>query len=213
MKEKPILFRGEMVRAILDGRKTQTRRIVRPRLIPVVDECFKVNGKWCNYTFGYDLVELSPYGPPGGRLWVRETHYYDTFEKFPKSKPANFPMDFYYRADGECCEQIPECQCFDVGKTPWRPSIFLPRWASRITLEITKVRVERLQDISETDAIAEGCEMDGQFPKEQEDPSGIGHRGWDSAIEWYSDLWENINGEGSWDDNPWVWVTEFKQIK
>lgn len=94
----------------------------------------------------------------------------------------------------------------------------MPRWASRITLEVTGVRVERLQDISEADAWAEGCtpgtldDNGDPFPAEEPHPSGIGTRGWDSARDWYADLWEAINGEGSWDANPWVWVVEFERV-
>lgn len=87
----------------------------------------------------------------------------------------------------------------------------MPKKYCRLRLEITGVRVERVQDISEEDARAEGCEMDGQFPKEQPHPQG-GRVGWDDAREWYSDLWEKINGANSWEKNPWVWVISFKRL-
>jgi hypothetical protein len=150
-----------MVRAILDGRKSQTRRIVKLRVVPIVEECFRVNGKWCNHTFDYDLVNLCPYGVPGDRLWVKETHSFwchsiesvgveyasggdDKVVDFP-GKAGMPPLSVQVRKTIS-------------GKRVKRPSIFMPRWASRITLENTSVRVERLQDISEADAIAEGVE-------------------------------------------------------
>lgn len=186
-----------MVRAILAGVKTQTRRAVK---LPLIDR----NGTGCEIA-GCEInsclkqgMEICPYGSAGDHLWVKETHYWDRFDKMPKSKPDDFPMDFYYRADGECCDQIPECQCGSEGKTQWRPSIFMPRWSSRITLRIVSVRVERLQEISEEDANAEGIEPygpdDGRYK--------VG----------YSELWDEINGRGSWKANPWVWVVTFKQV-
>ena len=146
-KERPIIFSGPMIRAILEGRKTQTRRIVKPNC----------------------LSKLSPYGRTGDRLWVRETWGHN-----PEGP------GYVYRSDGD----------FDMKfhGDRWRPSIHMPRWASRITLEVTGVRVERLQDINEEDALAEGVE----------------HA--------FRSLWESINGPGSWDANPWVWVVEFRRV-
>jgi hypothetical protein len=186
MKERPILMCGEMVCATLADLKTQTRRIVKPRIVPIVDECFRVNGKWCNHTFDYDLVELSPYGKPADRLWVRETYI-----RGGNGKPLH---------------------CADADKNilglAWEngfrktPSIFMRRWESRLTLEVTAVRVERLNDISEEDAKGEGTT-----------PSIIG--GELEAMRYragYQTLWESINGAGSWALNPWVWVITFKRV-
>lgn len=214
MKERPILFNGEMVRAILDGRKTQTRRIVKPSWLPVVEECMRVNRKWVWTTMEYDLT--TPYGEPGDRLWVREKwgHFLDPFEgmdwipdrpfrpiteiKFGSGYICNsniiWAADGHFEwADDESSEPV----------SRWKPSIHMPRWASRINLEITKVRVERLNDISEEDARAEGVEatkfecVDGnkysyQYP--------------------FQELWSFINGFESWKKNPWVWVIEFRRI-
>lgn len=209
MKERPILFNGEMVRAILEDRKTQTRREITPQF-SIVHAIYPDSSILTNRIFrGDDQTIHCPFGTVGDRLWVRETFYND----IPEEKTLEH---VYYRADGECCEQIPECQCASVGKTKWIPSIHMPRWASRITLEITDIRVQRLKDISEEDAWAEGCKRGlptdngGFFPAEEPDPSGVGHRGWDCAVDWYTDLWESINGEGSWDNNPWVWVISFR---
>ena len=165
-----------MVRAILDGRKTVTRRIVKARDL-----------EWMDVHQGLrepDNAERCPYGQPGGdRLWVRETwaapHAYDHLP------PRLIPQD----------ARIHYAATEDRGGLLWRPSIHMPRWASRITLEITGVRVERLQDISEADAISEGTPF----------PCG----GW---VGGYQKLWESIPGPGSWDLNPWVWVVEFKRV-
>lgn len=180
MKERPILFSGPMVRAILDGRKTQTRRIVKPQptndyvtFMPLSSELVGVtkhggpidNRGWLH----------CPYGKTGDRLWVRETWC-----------PDVEPYTFRYKADGgEPLER-------------WRPSIHMPRWASRITLEVVSVRVERLQDISEEDALAEGITLV--------------ERG-TSPVDQFNKLWESINGPGSWEANPWVWVVSFKRIE
>lgn len=178
MKERPILFSAPMVRAILDGSKTQTRRVVKlqtPKAASISDFC--VDGI---------RVGRCPYGQPGDRLWVREAwadcdklvRYYATDDVHPLRKK--------------------------------RPSIHMPRWASRITLEVTGVRVERLQDISEGDCIDEGI---GQVVQERLPKFEV--RGEYDAIdiepvEEYRDLWESINGPDSWGANPWVWVVKFK---
>jgi hypothetical protein len=153
-KERPILFSAPMVRAILDGTKTQTRRIMKTA------EC--------------------KYGKSGDRLWVRETWQ-------EVSWPPTGPR-FVYKADG------------DASPDRWRPSIHMPRWASRITLEVESVRVERLQECSEADAKAEGCSPLG------DDTSQAYRLG-------YMHLWGQINGPGSWEANPWVWVITFKRIR
>lgn len=194
MRERPILFSAPMVRAILDGSKTQTRRIVKEPDNGVTTAI--ENGKpFCTDELGNWLERISPYGKRGDRLWVRETFC-------QKSWDTN--KGCYYRATDDV-------DCIDDGdgyavinkdgslKSPWKPSIHMPRWASRITLEITNVRVERLQDISEDDAIAEGCsgKIDGlEYPSQQ-----------------YKQLWNKINGDGSWAANPWVWVIDFKRVE
>ena len=251
MRERPILMSAEMVRALLAGRKTQTRRLMKPQPVELFDmqssrrqkcgdifvapDYFPTSEK-TNLVIGFaegpgttrwmgshNFHEaFSPYGQPGDRLWVKETHYWDRFEKLPKDKPKDFPIDFYYRAEGECCEQIPECQCGTEGKVKWRPSIFMPRWASRLTLKIKSLRVERLQDISEEDAMAEGIRM---FTKDAHvfkywpcDPcEGELKCAWAdlprTAVEAYRALWESLNGAKSWNANPWVWVIEFAPIR
>jgi hypothetical protein len=181
MKERPILFSGEMVRAILDGGKTQTRRIVKQQ--PTPDELaegvrFTESG-WLLYgrEFRGHTIRC-PFGQPGDRLWVRET-----WAPIPGG-PATPENGVIYRADEH------------AEKWLWRPSIHMPRWASRITLEIVTVRVERLWSISRGDAIAEGC------PRRRD-------TGGTSPVVWFSELWESINGQASWSINPWVWVIEF----
>lgn len=175
IKERPILFSAPMVRAILEGRKTQTRRIIKSRKNNSI-----FMGGWTD-SFILDegnrewTLSECPYGQPGDHLWVRES-----WQKFGKEYA-------YAATDGDI---YPE--------TKWRPSIHMPRAASRLTLEITDIRAERLHDITEADAIAEGCESGGN---------------WDSApTVQYSNLWETINGPGSWEANPWVWVITFKKI-
>mgnify|MGYP003440424383 FL=1 len=222
MTDRPILFSGPMVRALLDGSKTQTRRVVKQQ----PPQNTVAIGRWQDpgprpawwaflrdgpvdhdHPFGGAEIHgefwLSPYGDAGDRLWVRETFVQgwplgddgcvDQYDADGKEKP----MKTFYRAtspDLNWCDGGDDCPI----KTPWKPSIHMPRWSSRITLEITGVRVERLQDISRGDAMAEGC----PFPNmaQGDDPRA-----------WYAQLWNSINGPGSWDANPWVWVVEFRR--
>lgn len=199
-----------MVRAILDGRKSQTRRIVKnigiaPGIGPILKGSDDAK-EWPQYC---------PYGKPGDRLWVRET--------WSKAK-SPMSSEVFYRADGEPKgKQYP--LSFVERESRWRPSIHMPRWASRILLEVTNVRVERLHDISEEDAIAEGLKAitkDGKtikygIPDRDGYPSNDKH-GWNwcdwnvSPVLAYKRTWELINGQGSWDSNPFCWVIEFKVI-
>ena len=180
MTERGILFNGTMVRALLDGSKTQTRRVVKPQPYE--------GGRPEHWSIS-ELSQFCPYGQPGDRLWVRETFaYLGTNKRGPHA----------YCADTDDGERIRV-------DAPWKPSIHMPRAASRILLEIVSVRVERLNEISEGDAQAEGWQY---RPDVSDDPDV--HT--DAARDWYSDLWEQINGAGSWDTNPWVWVIEFKRV-
>lgn len=186
MKEIPILFNAPMVRALLDGWKTQMRRIVKPQPDHRADwlKCDMNDTYRAGIKFG-EVPQFGhwkcPYGKPGDRLWVRETWTVKQLCSAPK------PPVYYY-ASYDPCPHV------------WRPSIFMPRWASRITLEVVSVRVERLQNISEADARAEGVTLKG----------GQGYDGWARAE--YTALWESINGSGSWAANPFVWVIEFRRI-
>ena len=203
MKESPILFSTPMVRALLAGTKTQTRRIFKPDRMT-----WDANGRYTTYAMrGGELsttgsgpfkpsswLHYCPYGQPGGdRLYVRETwaapHAYDHLP------PRLIPQD----------ARIHYAATEDRGGLLWRPSIHMPRWASRITLEVTAVRVERLQDISEADAQAEGVTDDGSLVTDLDGKDRGG------TIAAYATLWEVINGVGSWDDNQWVWVVSFKR--
>lgn len=206
MKERPILFQGAMVRALLAGTKTQTRRAINPQ--PDVGEGFggsiRLRFKTRDGRLLLDealespkphtYLGLCPYGQPGDRLWVKERGW------MAASRTAFVPFA------GNESTQAPR----SPDGTPYRswPSIHMPRWASRITLEIAGVRVERLQAINEADAAAEGVEEWGRgalSPDSQvADPS--------DKFRW---LWDSINGAGParWDANPWVWVMEFKRCE
>lgn len=192
MKERPIIFSAPMVRAILSGAKTQTRRVMKVRCHSI---CENDDGKLWPWSEDVELTEdfwhPCPFGQPGDRLWVRET-----WGALPHMLGGFQRESLRYRADGEYQNEH--------GAWRWRPSIHMPRWASRITLEITGVRVERLQDISEADAKAEGVSMPDGTPA----PPDF----WSYQQE-FRHLWEQINGPGSWDANPWVWVIEFKRLE
>lgn len=211
VKERPILFSGPMVRAILEGRKTQTRRIIKHQDLIEFDE---LNGEfifaharhcpnYCDYACG---GLACPYGRVGERLWVRETWAIvpAVSDDGSKHKAKGDGTGATWRADWNG----------NPSGFQWKPSIHMPRWASRITLEITGIRVERLNDISESDATAEGihnfrCDLGlfGYDPKGTPGPMVGG-----SATEAFALLLELINGPESWALNPWVWVIEFKRI-
>lgn len=212
-KERPILFSGAMVRAILEGRKTQTRRIIKPQPASVEywfggqpsdkhkGVCSLRDSNGQGWTI--ECEKFKPYyGKPGDeRLWVRET--------FLNNALQGYPPVYFYRADSD---EKPEDR-------KWKPSIFMPRAASRITLEITSVRVERLKDISEEDARAEGIIWEQTSEGAIFLAPGTKQSFNKKNMEWgstpreaYRFLWESINGKGSWDKNPWVWVIEFKKL-
>ena len=222
MKERPILFNAPMVRALMAGTKTQTRRIVKPVKFYPDFGCAvgQVGGVWrygspaalglrergdhwsvvlkgdvlqrmcTSEAYGWGAGAGCPYGVPGGdRLYVRETwaapHAYDHLP------PRLIPQD----------ARIHYAATEDRGGLLWRPSIHMPRWASRITLEVTGVRVERLHACNEVDAIAEGAPWAACGA-----PQGGSHKAG------FAQLWEQINGDGSWEANPWLWVIEFRRL-
>lgn len=217
MKERPILFSGEMVLAILEGRKTQTRRVLKKQPekstwegldgyrfdVRFFDDviCGTTRKHSCGVRFANRLHQRQdcalwvpcPYGQPGDRLWVKET--------FSAERLGGSPGNPHYGAKGSgvCINYLADDYSCNFNEPDWcdffkhektMPSIFMPRWASRITLEIVSVRVERLHAITIEDAKAEGVETTDQ----------------------YAELWAKINGWESWDANPWVWVIEFKKI-
>jgi hypothetical protein len=200
--ERPILFNAPMVRAILDGRKTQTRRVVK---LTDTGRVKQTGGPKNWHLSDPDAVLACPFGQPGDRLWVRETF----------GGTRRFLVDHIcYRAD----ELQPA-----IGE--WKPSIHMPRWASRITLEVTGVRVERLNEISKADACWEGLSektKDGSLVKygipDRDGWPGTDDDGW-PWHDWRADprdafahLWESVYGAGSWSANPWVWVVEFRRV-
>lgn len=228
MKERPILFSGPMVRALLDGRKTQTRRVMK--LVPPADahEVFFWSGEdlrragWSNVSEpglwarrngrdGYvQHVGRCPYGTPGDRLWVREAWRADG--QVDAERPADLSRGepVLYEAD----QSVRTFGCSMIGVGKLRPGIHMPRWASRLTLEITDVRVERLQDISEADAEAEGVREPSIGPIHLYSPNGSGEidRAKAPALFLWEMLWKSINGSDSWDANPWVWALTFRVL-
>lgn len=183
MKQRPILFSTPMVQAILEGRKTQTRRIVKPGIIILKDrdkqEVFAMKRNKKGIACPYEC----PYGQPGDYLWVRETWQHT---KILNLHPTDENYGYIYKADGQPWE--------DYEGWVWKPSIFMPKAAARIWLKIVDVRIERLQDISESDAECEGVE------------EGV------KSIPSFNSLWESIHGEESWNQNPHVWVIEFNPV-
>jgi len=211
MKERPILFSGPMVRAILDGRKSQTRRVVKPQRHPFGD-MLTANEVALEFSSGTRSVRC-PYGQPGDRLWVRET-FQPIFAEGVEYKDTDWSTGKGYSIRYVATDGITDWVDPDDNMTNrCKPSIHMPRWASRITLEITGVRVERLQEISEEDAKKEGIESEGGDPKmwKSYNPK-LGWLSVDDPAMSYRTLWESINGPGSWDANPFVWVVEFKRL-
>ena len=215
VKEKPILFKGEMIRAILDGRKTQTRRVVKGRIVDI--NKYSEPRRFYDGSFHFKNPDSEtyasikcPYGKPGGNLWIRET--------WLKAEPIQ------YKADG--FKSWPN-------SFKWKPSIHMPRTASRINLEIIDIRVERVQDITEDDAKAEGVPSDDYFPMDKIYcpecngnglVNGLGAglgvipdcdcTNCDTFKKRFKNLWDSINEKRgfSWKLNLWVWVIEFKRI-
>ena len=236
-KERPILFSAEMVRAILADRKRQTRRIVKPQpegsphsvafgsALPPFDKEF---GAWFQYRERYGVISTSqriedsncsvfhrcPYGGPGDRLWVRETWQQSMLirkgggERQTVRNPAKGLGDIHYGAD--------HYAGFDGDEPPtWRPSIHMPRWASRLTLEIESVRVERVQDISESDCWAEGIEeLDGSLDDAEicAMAKQLG-QSFEDARPTFALLWNKVNGPGAWERNDFVWAITFKRLE
>ncbi|ECJ4667698.1 hypothetical protein DNZ36_24685 [Salmonella enterica subsp. diarizonae] len=200
MKERGMIFNGEMVRAILEGRKTQTWRPFNWRRQPAMEMAERDDGSlwpWAeDCERGGDIWFACPFGEVGDRIWVRET--------FRVHSRATDVATLVYRASvrnswTEQTHRVPVAVC-NKPATPekWTPSIHMPRWASRITLEIIDVRVERLNSITESDAEAEGVT-----------DTGFG----DLLVDGFRYLWKSIYGDDSWQANPWVWVIEFKRVE
>lgn len=225
MKERPLIFNGEMVRAILDGRKTQTRRVIklsheRGMVNPVIRGR---NGEISSVSCRLAPM-LCPFGQVGDRLWVREAYQgplfnFDQMETYLEDTSKFERPEFCeYRADGG---RTPEYYDADDNlRHGWKPSIHMPRWASRILLEITAVRVERLNDISEEDAKAEGIRAIGNNFGNGPAYCDYLLPNLDDAAEWYNraqdsfkSLWKSIYGAENWIANPWVWVIEFKRVE
>ncbi|MEB8380657.1 MULTISPECIES: hypothetical protein [Acinetobacter] len=213
MNEHPILFSTEMVQAILTGRKTQTRRVVKSELI--IEQAEFERGNRPNViqsepSLQYWTENSCPFGQVGDRIWVRETWHVEpnvTGWSMNENEPCTGWIE--YKAGGSKEVTAPNFdavqRCFPKGEVDWdflpyswRPSIFMPRWACRLILEITNIRIERLNDISEADCVKEG--IGSALLRDCKKPK-------------FMQLWESINGNGSWNKNPWVWVVEFKIIQ
>lgn len=235
MAERPILFSSSMVRAILAGTKTQTRRMIRGRVDdhPMMPGALVLTmGKrqfWLNSQVDHPNHAISgcPFGAPGDRLWVRETFYCDhafkgdvhntihtgDAERDRRAAEDEWAESTIYRAHGEPHQQGFE----DTDGFKWVPSIHMPRWASRITLEITEVRVERLQDITEEDARAEGVEPCDSFGADQ--PIAADHQSWTHGshphVLEFAIAWDTLYADQGfgWKANPWVWVISFKRVQ
>ncbi|HBR3649333.1 hypothetical protein [Klebsiella pneumoniae] len=238
MKERGMIFNGEMVRALLDGRKTQTRRPIKWKQTRFTEIGEREDGsKWPwseDAEHACDFWHPCPFGAVGDRIWVRETwatlgnedgccvDWEGNLCKGDERSAARI-----YRAS---CEQRPG----DYGlwsipddaywkphtkehkfEGAWRPSIHMPRWASRILLEITDVRVERLNAISEEDAEAEGIDMEALYDSQDCYDCIADHNmtGRPTVTGAFKYLWESIYGEEGWKSNPWVWVIEFKRVE
>lgn len=218
MKERGMIFNGEMVRAILDGRKTQTRRPIKwkqTRFTEIGEREDGSNWPWSEDTEKVcDYWHPCPFGAVGDRIWVRETFQgplfdYEKMESYLEdSSKFEKPEFCQYAADGKPAPEYYDAD--DNLHCGWRPSIHMPRWASRINLEITDVRVERLNNISQEDAQAEGMELTGWRPT-YSDPDSGGEVC--TPYDNFAQLWSSIYGEESWQGNPWVWVIEFKRIE
>lgn len=211
MKERPILFNGAMVRAILEGRKTQTRRIMKPQPVHMDSHVWSFGDFiWSDQETRFPLTPdqalaaRCPHGKVGDRLWVRESI------APTRDTDLGYIVDWHYAADGAKVPRMPyldpqfsDAMAFAHLARKSVPSIHMPRWASRTTLEVTGVRVERLQAISEADAEAEGIDFLRHVPDADETLT---------ARQLFMCLWDSLATPGSdWAANPWVWVIEFRR--
>ncbi|HDU1493030.1 TPA: hypothetical protein REW05_004683 [Klebsiella pneumoniae] len=217
MTERGMIFNGEMVRAILDGRKTQTRRIIKWKQTRFTEIGEREDGsKWPwseDAEHACDFWHPCPFGAVGDRIWVREA--------FRVHSRATDVATLVYKASErnswtEQTHRVPVAVC-NKPATPekWTPSLHMPRWASRILLEITGVRVERLNAISEEDAEAEGIDMEALYDSQDCYDCIADHNmtGRPTVTGAFKYLWESIYGDESWNSNPWVWVIDFKRIE
>jgi hypothetical protein len=222
IKERPILFSAPMARAILEGRKTVTRRAVKVQPSSKAD--IGSYGLGQPFIRNPDVSKPNPecpYGRPGDRLWVRETWYcnHDDIMRGPYLKPDDLDVS-QAREDGTLVYAADSLTPYEQEQPVWKPSIHMPRWASRILLEITDVRVERLQDISEGQAVDEGLVWEGvkdgqtywnhadhRYPPGSHQQFSVSGT---DAISAFRNLWKSTGGD--WDANPWVWVVEFKRV-
>lgn len=234
MKERPLIFNGEMVRAILDGRKTQTRRVISDRHLHLLDvasqvgECYPLESGIDHANSQSYYREHCPFGQVGDRLWVRETWSDVNLEGIPAVA---------YRADGDVFSPMDDESFLDEDgafnyedhrvtkyhfaawysdliegiEGVWRPSIHMPRWASRITLEINAVRVERLNSISDVEAMREGIQNLTTCSHADFGIPGVVNA--QHPVRAFQLLWESIYGVDGWEANPWVWVIEFKRVE
>lgn len=214
MKERGVIFNGEMVRAILHGRKTQTRRPIKwkqTRFTEIGEREDGSNWPWSeDAEHACDFWHPCPFGAVGDRIWVREA--------FRVHSLATDVATLAYKASErnswtEQTHRVPVAVC-NKPATPekWTPSLHMPRWASRILLEITDVRVERLNAISEEDARAEGIIDGGCLNCGEPEPCGCANPEPD-ATDAFAYLWQSIYGQESWNADPWVWVIEFKRVE
>ncbi|MEH4145536.1 hypothetical protein POX36_15420 [Klebsiella pneumoniae] len=235
MKERGMIFNGEMVRAILNGRKTQTRRIMAPQPADDIERGIFPNPEvigWKSsrrHKHGSTTAHFCHYGKPGDRIWVRETwgvvsHAFSDdglMIDWVPDRPATaihempFGNGYYsgyaiYAADGDFTWG--DDDGYEDGRSCWKPSIHMPRAASRILLEITDVRAERLNTISEEDARAEGIIDGGCLNCGEPEPCRCANPEPD-ATDAFAYLWQSIYGQESWNANPWVWVIEFKRVE
>ncbi len=216
--EKPILFSGRLVRAILAGKKTQTRRIMKPQPSAIDERMGWVHAKAKSWVELSDVRHLGPYGKPGDQLWVKETHFALELQGEGIGNAFLVYTDEYN--DGDPMPSAVRPWRHDLTpkvKFGKRPSIFMPRWASRIQLAVTDIRIELLQDMPWQDAIAEGIEP---VPCEPcHDGAGctdcMGTGIGENPVHQFAELWDSINAKRGygWDSNPWVWVVEFKRVQ
>lgn len=225
MKERGIIFNAEMVRAILDGRKTQTRRPIKWKQTRFTEIGEREDGsKWPwseDAEHACDFWHPCPFGAVGDRIWVRETFCPVDDTQYGGEKWVDYRATPRYEASHPAgWDSAPN----DAEALKWRPSIHMPRWASRILLEITNVRVERLNAISPEDAESEGLERTNftgfgdepglpSYPEPDVYFDPLKKQWKEYPPEAFAGLWESIYGEGSWQANPWVWVIEFKRVE